>query len=153
MTSRPEPRRAVLLVEDNPDDRELTRRALERNGLVNEIVMARDGVEALDYLFARGAWEGRDPAVLPQIVLLDLKLPKVDGLEVLKAIRADPRTARLPVIMLTSSLEERDLVESYANGVNSYVRKPVDFAAFQEAVRQLGMYWLLLNAPPPQEGA
>lgn len=152
MTTREGRKKTILLVEDNPDDRELTRRALESNGIGNEIVMARDGVEALDYLFCRGAWADRDPAVHPQVVLLDLKLPKVDGIEVLRAIRSDPRTALLPVIVLTSSLEDRDLLESYGSGANSYVRKPVDFAQFSEAVRQLGLYWLVLNESPPARG-
>jgi len=117
------------------------------------VVVARDGVEALDYLFGRGAHAGRDPAALPQVVLLDLKLPRVDGLEVLRELRADPRTRMLPVVVLTSSLEEQDLIRSYSLGANSYVRKPVDFAQFMEAVRQLGLYWLVLNATPPAGGA
>lgn len=152
MTIRGGDTKAILLVEDNPDDRELTRRALESHGIANEIVMARDGVEALDYLFCRGAWADRDPSDQPQVVLLDLKLPKVDGIEVLKALRADPRTALLPVIVLTSSREEQDLLESYGSGANSYVRKPVDFEQFSEAVRQLGLYWLVLNESPPLRG-
>ena len=150
MTIRERASHVILLVEDNPDDHELTRRALEDNGIANEIVWARDGVEALDYLLCRGAWQDRDPTVQPHVVLLDLKLPRVDGIEVLRAIRADDRTALLPVIVLTSSREESDLVRSYGNGANSYVRKPVDFTEFREAVRSLGLYWLLLNeAPPP----
>jgi CheY-like chemotaxis protein len=140
----------ILLVEDNPDDQELTRRALEENDIANEIVVAQDGAEALDYLFGQGRWADRDPDVQPQLVLLDLKLPKVDGLEVLRRIRADERTARLPVIVLTSSREESDVAESYGSGANSYVRKPVDFTEFREAVRQVGLYWLLLNEPPPR---
>jgi CheY-like chemotaxis protein len=140
----------ILLVEDNPDDQELTRRALEENDIANEIVVAQDGAEALDYLFGRGRWADRDLDVQPQLVLLDLKLPKVDGLEVLRRVRADERTARLPVIVLTSSREESDVAESYGSGANSYVRKPVDFTEFREAVRQVGLYWLLLNEPPPR---
>ena len=140
--------KTILLVEDNPDDRALTLRALTRHNLANEIVEARDGQEALDYLFAEGEFAGRDTADQPQVVLLDLKLPKVDGLEVLKAMRADDRTRRVPVVVLTSSNEQRDLVDSYNLGANSYVRKPVDFEEFIEAARQLGMYWLLLNKVP-----
>lgn len=151
--SPPERRPAILLVEDHPDDLELTRRALAEQGIGNEIVVARDGVEALDYLFGRGAWKERDTASQPQVVLLDLKLPKMDGIEVLRAMRADPRTRMVPVIVLTSSREERDLVESYGNGANSYVRKPVDFTEFREAVKSLGMYWLLLNEAPPAAAA
>jgi two-component system response regulator len=141
---------AILLVEDNPNDEELTLRALRKNNILNEVVVARDGVEALDYLFARGSFAGRDPCELPTIVLLDLKLPKIDGLEVLRRLRSDERTRILPVVILTSSREERDLVEGYRLGANSYVRKPVDFSKFVDAVRQLGLYWLVLNeAPPP----
>lgn len=143
----------ILLVEDNPDDEALTLRALRKNRIANELVVARDGAEALDYLFGTGAHAGRGPGALPQVVLLDLKLPKVDGLEVLRRVRADPRTRLLPVVILTSSKEDRDLVESYGRGANSYVRKPVDFAAFVEAVRQLGLYWLVLNEPPPGAGS
>lgn len=140
----------ILLVEDNPDDEALTIRALKKNNIKNEVFIARDGAEALDYLFGRNAYEGRDVSVLPQIVLLDLKLPRVDGLEVLRSIRSDPRTKRLPVVILTSSKEERDLLDGYDLGANSYVRKPVDFQAFAEAVRQLGLYWLVLNESPPE---
>ena len=140
----------ILLVEDNPDDQALTLRALRKNNITNEVVVTTDGVEALDYLFGTGAHAGRDPHELPQLVLLDLKLPKVDGLEVLKRLRADHRTRLLPVVILTSSKEERDLVSSYSLGANSYVRKPVDFTEFTDAVRQLGLYWLLLNEPPPR---
>ena len=141
--------KAILLVEDNPDDEALTLRALRKNNISNEIVVARDGVEALDYLFGTGAHAGRDVRQQPQVVLLDLKLPKVDGLEVLRRLRADPRTKLQPVVILTSSNEEIDRVQGYALGANSYVRKPVDFHQFTEAVRQLGLYWLLLNEPPP----
>ncbi len=139
----------ILLVEDNPDDVELTLRAFERNKITNEVVVASDGVAALDYLFARGAYAGKDPG-LPQVVLLDLNLPKLSGLEVLQQVRASERTRLLPVVILTSSTEEQDLARGYGLGANSYVRKPVDFAAFVEAARQLGLYWLLLNEPPPQ---
>ena len=138
----------ILLVEDNPDDEALTLRALKKNNILNEVVVARDGVEALDYLFGTGAYSGRDLSVNPPVVLLDLKLPKVDGLEVLRRVRADPRTKLLPVVMLTTSNEERDLVDAYNLGVNSYIVKPVDFERFSEAVRELGMYWVLLNQPP-----
>jgi CheY-like chemotaxis protein len=141
--------RIILLVEDNPDDQELTLRALKANNILNVVVVAQDGAEALDYLFGEGSYAGRDLAVMPQVVLLDLKLPKIDGLEVLKRMRADERTRLLPVVILTSSREDRDLVNGYSSGANSYVRKPVDFAEFREAVRQLGLYWLLLNEPPP----
>lgn len=142
----------ILLVEDNPDDEALTLRALKKNNIRNEIIVARDGVEALDYLFGAGAYAGRDPADLPSVVLLDLKLPKVDGLEVLRRVRADERTKFLPVVILTSSKEEQDLQEGYSQGCNSYVRKPVNYDEFLEAVRQLGLYWLLLNesAPTPR---
>ena len=140
----------ILLVEDNPDDEALTIRALNRNNITNEVVVARDGVQAMDYVFARGTHADRDINDLPRLVLLDLKLPKVDGLEVLRQIRADERTKRLPVVVLTSSKEEQDLVDSYNLGVNSYIRKPVDFTLFTEAVRQVGLYWLVLNEPPPR---
>jgi two-component system response regulator len=143
--------KVILLVEDNPDDEALTIRALKKNNIKNEVVIARDGAEALDYLFGRNAHEGRDVAALPQIVLLDLKLPRLDGLEVLRKIRSDPRTKRLPVVILTSSKEERDLLDGYELGANSYVRKPVDFTAFAEAVRHLGLYWLVLNESPPEQ--
>jgi two-component system response regulator len=139
----------ILLVEDNPDDELLTIRALKRNNILNEVVVAHDGIEALDYLFGRGVYEGRDLSVLPAITLMDLKLPKVDGLEVLRQVRADPRTALLPVVILTSSKAEQDLINGYRMGANSYVRKPIDFVQFVEAVRQLGLYWLMLNEPPP----
>ena len=142
----------ILLVEDNPDDELLTLRALERSNVLNRIVVARDGVEALDYLFGRGAYASRDITILPQLILLDLKLPKLDGLEVLQQIRADPRTRLLPVVILTSSDEERDIVASYQLGANSYIRKPVDFGQFTQAVQQLGLYWLVLNQNPPLGG-
>lgn len=141
--------RVILLVEDNPSDEELTLRALKKSNILNPVVVARDGVEALDFLFARGAHAGRDPNALPQVILLDLKLPKLDGLEVLRTIRLDERTKLLPVIILTSSVEEQDLVRGYSLGANSYVRKPVDFVQFSEAVRQLGLYWLVLNQVAP----
>jgi len=139
----------ILLVEDNPDDEALTLRAFKQNNIKNQVVVAHDGVEALDFLFGTGTHQGRDMSVQPQVVLLDLKLPKLDGLEVLKRIRADARTQCLPVVILTSSKEEQDLLQSYHSGANSYIRKPVDFTQFIEAVRQLGLYWLVLNEPPP----
>jgi two-component system response regulator len=142
----------ILLVEDNPDDEALTIRALKKNNIANDVVVARDGAEALDYLLGTGAYAGRDLDQLPQVVLLDLKLPKVDGIEVLQRIRAEDRTRLVPVVVLTSSKEDRDLVQSYGEGANSYVRKPVDFSEFLEAVRQLGLYWLVLNEPPPAVG-
>jgi two-component system response regulator len=139
----------IMLVEDNRDDEDLTLRALKKYNIVNQVVVSRDGVEALDYLFGTGAHAGRDLMVMPAVVLLDLKLPRIDGLEVLRQLRANERTQMLPVIVLTSSIEEQDLVRSYRLGANSYVRKPVDFHEFTEAVRQLGIYWLILNEPPP----
>jgi CheY-like chemotaxis protein len=139
----------ILLVEDNPDDEALTLRALKKSNIANKIVVVRDGAEALDYLFGTGAYAGRDTLDLPQVTLLDLKLPKVDGLEVLHRLRADPRTRMLPVVILTSSKEEQDLINAYSIGANSYVRKPVDFNQFVEAIGQLGLYWLVLNEPPP----
>jgi two-component system response regulator len=141
--------KAILLVEDNPDDEALTLRAFRKNNIRNDVIVARDGVEALDYLFATGPHAGRDVADQPQVVLLDLKLPRIDGLEVLRRLRADERTHLLPIVILTSSKEERDLIEGYRLGCNSYVRKPVDFDEFIEAARQLGLYWLLMNEPPP----
>jgi two-component system response regulator len=140
----------ILLVEDNPSDIELTRRALNKSHVANELIVAEDGQEALDYLFGVGAHAGRDITLLPTLVLLDLKLPRVDGLEVLRRIRADERTRRLPVVILTTSREEQDIAACYDLGVNSYIRKPVDFAQFAEAVQHLGLYWLVLNEPPPQ---
>lgn len=140
----------ILLVEDNPDDEALTLRALSKNKLANGVVVARDGAEAVEFLFATGAHAGRDAGDLPQIVLLDLKLPKLDGFDVLRRIRSDERTKLLPVVILTSSKEERDIVQGYRDGCNSYVRKPVNFDEFVEAARQLGMYWMLLNEVPPR---
>jgi two-component system response regulator len=140
--------RTILLVEDNADDEALTLRAFAKNNIRNKVVVARDGVEALDYLFGTGTHAGRDVAELPQVALLDLKLPRVDGLEVLRRIRNDERTRTLPVVVLTSSKEQQDLVASYQLGCNSYVRKPVNFDEFLEAARQLGLYWLLLNEAP-----
>ena len=141
-------KKMILLVEDNPDDEALALRALKKSNLANEIAVARDGVEALDFLFCEGKFADRDPCELPVVVLLDLKLPKVDGLEVLKRIKNDERTRRLPVVILTSSSEERDIIDSYDFGANSYIRKPVDFNQFTEAVAQLGLYWLILNEVP-----
>jgi CheY-like chemotaxis protein len=141
--------RIILLVEDNADDEALTLRALRKNNIKNEVIVAHDGVEALDYLFGTGSYQGRDVNILPQVTLLDLKLPKIDGLEVLRRLRADPRTKLLPVVILTSSNEEQDRLAGYDLGANSYVRKPVDFNQFIDAVRQLGLYWLILNEAPP----
>lgn len=139
----------LLLVEDNPDDEALAVRALKKNHVLNEVIVVRDGVEALDYLYGTGKYEGRDVAKQPEVILLDLKLPKVDGLEVLKRIRSDERTKYLPVVVLTSSSEDKDLVESYKLGANSYIRKPVDFQQFSDAIQQLRLYWLVLNVPAP----
>ena len=139
----------ILLVEDNADDEALTLRALKRNNIVNEVFVVRDGAEALDFLFCMGAYVDRDPRHMPQVTLIDLKLPKVDGLEVLRRLRADDRTRLLPIVILTSSREEKDVIEGYQFGANSYVRKPVDFNEFLEAARQLGLYWLVLNKLPP----
>jgi len=142
----------VLIVEDNPQDLELTLRALKKANLSNRIQVARDGKEALDFIFCEGTHAGRKMDSGPKIVLLDLKLPKVDGLEVLKKVKSDPRTKALPVVVLTSSREQRDVVESYRLGVNSYIVKPVDFERFAAAVGELGLYWLLLNQPPTFDG-
>jgi two-component system response regulator len=139
----------ILLVEDNPADVELTLHALRENKLANSIQVVRDGEEALDFLFCRGGFQSRSFDSLPRIILLDLKLPKVDGLEVLRAIKEDPRTRSIPVVILTSSKEDRDLINGYQLGVNSYIQKPVDFTQFRETVRQLGLYWLVVNAVPP----
>ncbi len=138
----------ILLVEDNPDDVQLTLRALKKSNIMNEVVVAQDGVEALDYLFGTGKYEGRVAKTLPQVVLLDLKMPRMDGLEVLQRIRKDERTKLQPVVILTTSSEDRDRVESYRLGANSYIRKPVDFNQFAQAVNQLGLYWLVLNEAP-----
>ena len=143
----------ILLVEDNADDEALARRALKKHNIVNKVIVARDGAEALDYLFGTGAHAGRDVGVFPAVMLLDLKLPKLDGLDVLRRVRADARTKLLPVVILTSSKEEKDLVESYSLGANSYIRKPVDFEQFSEAIRQLGLYWLVMNETPSKPGA
>ncbi|HEX4228906.1 MAG TPA: response regulator [Bryobacteraceae bacterium] len=142
----------ILLIEDNADDEVLTMRALKKHNLANEVVIARDGVEALDYLFGMGDHEGRDLTVMPQLILLDLKLPKIDGLEVLRRMRTVESTRLLPVVILTSSNEEQDRIAGYGFGANSYVRKPVDFNEFIDAVRQLGLYWLILNEAPPAVG-
>lgn len=142
-------RKFVLYVEDSPDDVELTMRAFRKNNMSAEVVVVRDGAEALDFIHGLGAYAGRDTSELPQVILLDLKLPKIDGLEVLKRIRANEKTRFLPVVVLTSSREERDVIESYALGANGYVRKPVTFEKFSEALRELGAYWLVLNEPPP----
>ena len=142
--------KTILLVEDNPDDVKLTLRAFKRSKMLNPIVVARDGVEALDFLFARGAYAARAGTPLPTLIILDLKLPRLDGLGVLKAVRGDERTRLIPVVILTSSKEEQDLAQGYSLGANSYVRKPVDFAEFLEAVRVLGTFWLMTNQPPPE---
>jgi two-component system response regulator len=141
--------RTILLVEDNPDDEELTLRALARNNIGNHVVVVRDGQDAIDWLEAAGPYSGRDAGDVPALILLDLKLPKIDGLEVLRRLRANPLTAIVPVVILTSSKEDRDRASGYYGGANSYVQKPVDFTSFVDAVRQLGMYWLMLNEPPP----
>ncbi|HEX7053487.1 MAG TPA: response regulator [Burkholderiales bacterium] len=142
--------KCILLVEDNPDDEALTTRALRMAKTANDIVVARDGAEALDYVFGEGRFAGRDVSQQPAVILLDLKLPKVSGLEVLQRLRADPRTRLVPVVVLTSSSEDEDMLKSYESGANSYVRKPVEFGTFVHAVSQLGVYWLLLNQPVPQ---
>ena len=141
----------ILLVEDNRDDEALTLRALRKNRITNEVVVVRDGAEALEYLFGTGRYEGRDTTATPDLILLDLKLPKVDGLEVLRRLRADQGTRSLPVVILTSSAEEQDVLKGYGLGANSYIRKPVDFDEFMEAARQLGVYWLVLNQGPPKQ--
>lgn len=138
----------ILLVEDNPDDQELTIRALKKNNYPYKVVVAKDGAEALDYLFGEGDYEGWDMSRMPQVVLLDLKLPRVDGLEVLQRIRTDERTRLLPVVILTTSNEDKDIKRGYHYGANSYIRKPVDFGQFMEAIREMGLYWLVLNQPP-----
>jgi two-component system response regulator len=142
--------KAILIVEDNPDDEEFTLRALRRAKVTNEIVVTRDGSEALDYLYGTGAYAGRDPAVTPSVVLLDLKLPKLSGIDVLRRMRGEEATRYTPVVVLTSSSEDEDMLRSYASGANSYVRKPVEFGDFANAVAQLGVYWMLLNEPPPK---
>jgi two-component system response regulator len=142
-------KRKILLVEDNPDDVELTLRALKKNNITNDVVVAKDGADALDYLDGAGAHKGRDTDDMPTVILLDLKLPKIDGIEVLRRIRSDGKKKFIPVVILTSSKEEKDLINGYKLGANSYIRKPVDFNQFVDAVRQLGMYWLLLNEPAP----
>jgi two-component system response regulator len=139
----------ILLVEDNPDDEALTLRALRQNNIANQVTVAHDGAEALELLFGPAAAPGRAARPLPAVVLLDLKLPKIDGLEVLRRLRADERTRLVPVVVLTTSNEESDIIQSYRNGANSYIRKPVDFSHFADAVRQLGLYWLVMNEPPP----
>jgi two-component system, response regulator len=143
-------KKMILLVEDNPDDEVLTLLAFKKSNILNEIVVTRDGVEALDFLFATGTYRDRDANIMPQMVLLDIKLPKIDGLEVLRRLRSDERTKLLPIVILTSSKEERDLIDGYKFGCNSYIRKPVDFSQFSESIRQLGLYWLVLNEPPPR---
>ena len=142
--------KVILLVEDNSRDEALTRRALSKSNLLNEVVTVRDGVEAMDYLFGTGAYSGAERPALPELILLDLKLPRVDGLQVLEKIRSNEETRRVPVVVFTSSSEDEDMIRSYDLGANSYVRKPVDFAQFQEATTQLGMYWLMLNQPSPE---
>ena len=142
--------RMILLVEDNPDDEELTKRALRQAKIANEIVVARDGSEAIEFLFGQGRHAGRDLSQMPAVILLDLKLPKVSGLEVLQRLRADERTKLVPTVILTSSSEDEDMLKSYKWGANSYVRKPVEFGAFVNSVSQLGIYWLLLNQAPPR---
>jgi two-component system, response regulator len=146
-----DPEKIILLVEDNPSDIALTQRALQKSRIRNELVVVEDGQEALDYLFAAGDYAGREPCLRPALVLLDINLPRLDGLEVLRRLRSDERTRRLPVVILTSSREEHDLATSYDLGANSYIRKPVDFLQFAAAVEQLGLYWLVLNEAPPEK--
>jgi CheY-like chemotaxis protein len=146
-------KKTILLVEDNPDDVELTLLGLKKNNVVNDIVVAEDGAEALDYLFCTGKYAERDASVMPVLILLDLKLPKIDGHEVLKRLRSDDRTKIIPVVVLTTSDEETDMVQSYNSGANSYIRKPVDFIRFSEAIQQLKVYWLLLNETPPNHAS
>jgi CheY-like chemotaxis protein len=141
--------RMIMVVEDNPDDEELTLRALKQSKIANEIIVTRDGSEALEFVFGEGQYAGRDLSRMPTVILLDLKLPKLNGLDVLQRLRADPRTKLIPVVVLTSSSEDEDMLKSYRLGANSYVRKPVEFSAFANAVSQLGLYWMLLNQPPP----
>jgi two-component system response regulator len=141
--------KVMLLVEDNPSDEKLTIRAFKKSGVSNEIFVVRDGAEALDYLFGTGKFDGRDTAALPAVMLLDLKLPRIDGLEVLRRVRADERTKCLPIVILTASKEHEDIARGYSLGANAYVRKPVDFAEFAEAAKTVGLFWLLLNEPPP----
>jgi len=145
-------RKIILLVEDNPDDEVLALRALKKNHILDEVIVVHDGVEALDYLFGTGTYAYRDTAIMPQLILLDLKLPRMDGLEVLQQIRANERTKLLPVVILTSSNEEKDLFDGYNLGANSYIRKPVDFTQFTQAIQQLKSYWLVLNESPPNGG-
>jgi two-component system response regulator len=140
----------ILLVEDNPDDEALTIRALKKDNIANEIIVARDGAEALDYLYGKGSYNGRNVPIQPELIILDLKLPKLDGIEVLRKIRSEKKTELLPVVILTSSNEEKDLIDSYKLGANSYIRKPVDFDQFMSAARQLKLYWLILNESPPK---
>jgi two-component system response regulator len=142
--------KVLLLVEDNPSDEKLTLRAFKKSGVTNEIVVVCDGAETLDYLFGTGKFDGRDTSDLPAVMLLDLKLPRIDGLEVLRRVRADERTKCLPVVILTASKEHEDIARGYSLGANAYVRKPVDFAEFAEAAKTVGLFWLLLNEPPPQ---
>jgi len=142
----------ILLVEDNPNDEELTLRALRKANIANDVFVARDGQQALDFLFGTGQHAGREPAKMPAVVLLDLKLPKLNGIDVLQRMRADPRTKLTPVVVLTSSSEDEDMLRSYQSGANSYVRKPIEFSAFAHAVTQLGMYWILINQTPPSRG-
>ncbi len=143
-------KKTLLLVEDNPDDELMTIEALKESNIANEVIVVRDGAEALDFLFASGAYSDRDANIMPAVILLDLKLPKLDGLEVLKRLRADKRTQIIPVVILTSSDEEKDMINGYKLGINSYVRKPVDFDNFSKAIKQLGLYWMILNETPPR---